>query len=107
MKVDLDGFWENGFDEIDHFHPNFDKSVPNPGGQVSSSRISRCVRVSESSNFALMLVPVATIWLEAQMVPIGYPQKKHLVKTEAPVNLKQFDVFQCIAGPTIANLQNF
>ena len=27
MKVVFD---ENVFDEIDHFHPNFDESVPNP-----------------------------------------------------------------------------
>ena len=27
MKVVFD---ENFFDEIDHFHPNFDESVPNP-----------------------------------------------------------------------------
>ena len=43
-----------------------------------------------------MLVPVATIWLEEQMVPSGYPQKEDQVKMEALVNLKQFDVFQCI-----------
>ena len=37
MKVVFD---ENVFDEIDHFHPNFDESVPNPivtsVGNVSS-----------------------------------------------------------------------
>ena len=34
MKVVFD---ENFFDEIDHFHPNFDESVPN---QVSQERKS-------------------------------------------------------------------
>ena len=37
FRVVFDGSWflmkvvfdENGFDEIDHFHPNFDESVPN------------------------------------------------------------------------------
>ena len=32
MKVVFD---ENFFDEIDHFHPNFDESVPNPQSQGS------------------------------------------------------------------------
>ena len=27
MKMVFD---ESGFDEIDHFHPNFDESAPNP-----------------------------------------------------------------------------
>ena len=34
MKVVFD---ENFFDEIDHFHPNFDESVPNPKFRSFSS----------------------------------------------------------------------
>ena len=30
-------FDENVFDEIDHFHPNFDESVPNPRSHHSGS----------------------------------------------------------------------
>ena len=39
MKVVFD---ENFFDEIDHFHPNFDESVPNP--LVHSSRLHVHIR---------------------------------------------------------------
>ncbi len=44
MKVDFD---ENFFDEIDHFHPNFDESVPNP---------------LQTQNFALFFPSPATIF---------------------------------------------
>ena len=37
MKVVFD---ENVFDEIDHFHPNFDESVPNRGEGVVQDRPS-------------------------------------------------------------------
>ena len=30
MVFDESGFLMNFFDEIDHFHPDFDESVPNP-----------------------------------------------------------------------------
>ena len=36
MKVVFD---ESGFDEIDHFHPNFDESVPNPFFSLSRHKI--------------------------------------------------------------------
>ena len=36
MKFDFDesGSDESGFDEIDHFHPNFDESEPNRTGPL-------------------------------------------------------------------------
>ena len=38
MKVVFD---ESGFDEIDHFHPDFDESVPNPRTRHSSTAVWR------------------------------------------------------------------
>ena len=32
------------FDEIDHFHPNFDESVPNPGGEEGPKKSQNVIR---------------------------------------------------------------
>ena len=48
MKVVFD---ENVFDEIDHFHPNFDESVPN------RTALCRTALRRTAQNFALFFFP--------------------------------------------------
>ena len=62
MKVVFD---ESGFDEIDHFHPNFDESEPNPSvvrlcrAPLSSASVVRlCFRCEAVLERTLLLDPI-------------------------------------------------
>ena len=66
MKVVFD---ENVFDEIDHFHPNFDESVPNHGPNQNANANCFYSRVSHTS-CRQCLHPVVTLNIEHKVMNI-------------------------------------
>ena len=77
MKVVFD---ENFFDEIDHFHPNFDESVPDPSRVHFTIVQLTCAKKKEPAVDGGSIAPgefVGCVFLEVDDHLMGGPERAH------------------------------